>query len=149
MCRLSETSSIPGCEPSPAACGVLELERYFAGVGLAVAGASTPMRSSADLFGRLAALAEHQLDDLALELLRRAQPDALAGDLAGDAALSEDRDAVAERDRLVQLVGDEDDRQSGRLQPLEHLLQLGDCLRGEHRGGLVEDQDAGTRATAP
>ena len=50
--------------------------------------------------------------------------------------------AVAERERLVQLVGDEDDRLALLLEPAEHLRQLGDALRREHRGRLVEDQDA-------
>ncbi len=94
------------------------------------------------LLGGLAALAEHQPHDLGLELLGRAVLDALAGDLPGDATLAQNRDAVAEGDRLVQLVGDEHDREPRGLEPLEHLLQLGDRLRRQHRGGLVEDQDS-------
>ena len=45
-------------------------------------------------------------------------------------------------ERLVELVRDEDDRLALLLEPAEHLRQLGDALRGQHRGRLVEDQDA-------
>ena len=40
----------------------------------------------------------------------------------------------------MELVRDEDHRLALLLQPLEHLRQLCDALRGEHRGRLVEDE---------
>jgi len=42
----------------------------------------------------------------------------------------------------VQLVGDEDHGLTLFLEPAQHLRQLGNALRGQHRGRLVEDQDA-------
>ena len=41
---------------------------------------------------------------------------------------------------LVELVGDEHDGQALALEAHQHAGQLGDALRGEHGGGLVQDQ---------
>ena len=71
------------------------------------------------------------------------------GQAADDAALLEDRDAVADRGRLVQLVGDEDDGDAGALEPDEHLLELRDALGREHRRRLVEDEHVRSPARAP
>ena len=89
-------------------------------------------------------LAEHQPHDLRLELRRRAPAHLLAVDRAGQPALAQHGDAVAECDGLVQLVGDEDDGEAVLAQPAEHGLQLAHGLRREHRGRLVEDQHPGS-----
>ncbi len=90
--------------------------------------------------GRLAGLrgrqlaAHHQLGELPggdLRRLhgghRRTAPD--HGDLVGDL------------EHLVQLVRDEDDGEAFALELAKVLEQLGDLLRHQHRGGLVEDED--------
>ena len=48
---------------------------------------------------------------------------------AHHAALLEHAHPVADRDRLVQLVGDEDDGQASGLEPEQDLLELRDALR--------------------
>ncbi len=58
------------------------------------------------------------------------------------AARPQHRDAVGDRQHLVHLVRDEDDREAVRHQPAQHHEQAFDLLRGEHRGRLVEHQDA-------
>ncbi len=63
-------------------------------------------------------------------------------DRAREATLAQDRDEVAERERLVELVRDEDHGLALLLQPVEHLRQLGDALWRQHRRRLVEDQHA-------
>ena len=52
------------------------------------------------------------------------------------------RDAVGDRQHLVQLVRDEDDREPVRREPAQHAEQAVHLLRGEHGGRLVEHQDA-------
>src|SRR3989304_608098 len=86
-------------------------------------------------------LAEQELDDAPLQLLVCLRAERLRVQGRHEAALPKDRDAVADRDRLVELVRDEDDRKAVLLQPHEHLLQLRDAGGSEHRGRLVEDQD--------
>ena len=75
-------------------------------------------------------------------LLRRELGERLRRQLAHLAALPEDRDPVAEAHRLVQLVGDEEDRDSGVPQPADDPAEVLHALRREHRGRLVEDQHA-------
>ncbi len=60
--------------------------------------------------------------------------------LADHLAQPDHRDPVGDLAHLAQLVGDEDDRGAGLAQLTHDLHQLVGLLRGEHRGGLVEDQ---------
>ena len=60
-----------------------------------------------------------------------------------DDAAAERRDPVGDLQHLVQLVRDEDDRLALGLERPEHLEELLRLLRGQDRGGLVEDQDVG------
>ena len=78
---------------------------------------------------------DHQLGQAALAR-------ALAVDRRDLLAAPEHRDAVGDGQHLVQLVRDQDDRRAARDQRAQHGEQLVDLLRGEHRGGLVEDQHA-------
>ena len=78
--------------------------------------------------------AHHHLGELGFVRLRRRG-------LAHDGAPSQHRDAVGDREHLVELVADEHDRLAGVTQlpqVVEQVLGLG---RGQHRRGLVEDQD--------
>ena len=59
---------------------------------------------------------------------------------ADDLPTAYHRDPVGDRLDLLELVGDEDDRLTGRLQRAHHVEQLVDLLRGQHGGRLVEDQ---------
>jgi hypothetical protein len=61
-----------------------------------------------------------------------------------DAAAAHDGDAIGDRHDLVQLVRDEDDRASRRAQALQHPKQLLRFARRQHRGRLVENEDART-----
>ena len=58
------------------------------------------------------------------------------------AAGAQHRDAVGDRQHLVQLVRDEDDREPVRHEAAQHHEQAFDLLRGQHRGRLVEHEDA-------
>ena len=49
-------------------------------------------------------------------------------------------DAVADGRHLAQLVRNEDDRIATLPQPVEHVVELVDLLRGQQRGRLVQDQ---------
>ena len=51
---------------------------------------------------------------------------------------------VGDFHHLVELVGDDDDGVSVLLHPPQHGEQLVDLLDGEHRGGLVQDDDLGS-----
>ena len=53
-----------------------------------------------------------------------------------------DDDAVGERHDLVELVGDDHDRESRVDELADDLEELVDLLRGEHRRGLVENEHA-------
>ncbi len=78
--------------------------------------------------------AHHHLGELGLVRLRRRG-------LAHHGAAPEHRDAVGDGQDLVQLVADEHDRLAVVTQPpqvVEQVLGLGG---GQHRRGLVEDQD--------
>ena len=56
---------------------------------------------------------------------------------------------VGEPDRLVDVVGDEDDRLAGRLVDARHLALQGLAGDGVERAeGLVHEQDAGSAASA-
>ena len=92
--------------------------------------------------GEVAGMHEGVVPDLGSQLLVALRPQSLAVHRADEPSLPEDRDLVAERERLVQLVRDEDDRLALLLQPGQHLRQLGDALRRQHRRRLVEDQHA-------
>ena len=85
-------------------------------------------------------LPEHDPDDLRTQLLVILLAQRPPVDRPRETALAEDRDVVAERERLVELVRDEDHRLALLLQPREHLRQLCDALRREHRRRLVEDE---------
>ena len=78
---------------------------------------------------------------------------ALAGALAVDRrdllAAPQHRDAVGDVEHLVQLVRDQDDRRAARDERAQNAEQLVDFLRRQHRGRLVEDQDARVAGTAP
>ncbi len=52
-------------------------------------------------------------------------------------------DLVGDGQDLVELVGDEDDRQALGLQLTQVVEELGDLLRDQDRGRLVEDEDLG------
>ena len=68
--------------------------------------------------------------DPLLELLRAATPRSSSGSSWPDHATRlEHGDPVADRDRLVELVGDEDDGEARGLEAQQHLLQLRDALR--------------------
>ena len=56
-------------------------------------------------------------------------------------AAAQDGRGVAERDDLVQLVGDVEDRAAARRELAQGLEQLLDFLRRQHRGRLVHDQE--------
>src|SRR5207244_492385 len=58
-------------------------------------------------------------------------------------AAAENGDAIRDLEDLVQLVADEDDRLSVRLEAADDGEQLLRLLRGEDSRGLVEDQDLG------
>ena len=66
-------------------------------------------------------LPEHDPDDLGTKLLVVLLPQRAPVDRPGETALPQDRDEVAERQRLVELVRDEDHRLPLLLQPREHL----------------------------
>ncbi len=112
--------------------------------------------------GGVAAVVEHLepldgQDDVAglgrtlLDLQRHVAPDHHAGQpgavggvrrrRADDPAAAQDRDPVADRDRLAQLVGDEDDRRPVGGEVLHHAEQLVGLGRGEHGRRFVEDED--------
>ena len=119
-----------------------ELERNLAAGGLRGAMLGAGDTQLGGLLGGREGLSEHQPHDLGLERRRASAARPVAVDGAGQAALAQHGDAVAERHRLVELVGDEDDREPVFAQAPEDALQLRHRLRGEHRRGLVKDQDA-------
>ncbi len=61
---------------------------------------------------------------------------------AGDTPAAQHRGTPAERTNLAQLVADEQHAAALGGQPSEHGEQLLGLLRGEHRGRLVENQQA-------
>ncbi len=87
-------------------------------------------------------VAEHDPHDLGPQRLLALRAESRVVDRADKPSLAEDRDLVAERERLVQLVGDEDHGLALLLQMGQDVRQLGDSLRGQHRGWLVENQHA-------
>ena len=100
-------------------------------------------RSSATSANGLRLLAEHDPDDLARAAPRGPARAARRGRSFPPAAPGAGSRVVAERQRLVELVGDEDHRLALLLQAREDLRELCDALRGEHRRRLVEDQHTG------
>ena len=72
--------------------------------------------------------AVHFLDEGRDVLVRRLQHDVLAGSLLDDLAVAQDGDLVAEPQRLVEIVGDED---NGLLQ---FLLQVEQAPSAYRRG---------------
>ena len=68
-------------------------------------------------------------------LRRRGRADHLAG--------AHDGDAIGDRQDFLELVGDEDDRNTLLGQLVHDAGQIFRFLRGQHGGRLVEDQDAG------
>ena len=64
-------------------------------------------------------------------------------------AAPDDGDLVGDREHLVELVRDEDDRQALGLELAQVVEELVDLLRHQHRGRLVEDQDPWRRGRAP
>ena len=65
------------------------------------------------------------------------------GDLADEAAVAEDEDAVGDGHHLAELVGDEDDGEALGDREAEGAEEGLGLLRREDGGGLVEDEDAG------
>src|SRR5690606_28671893 len=68
----------------------------------------------------------------------------LSPEIRRDAALTQDDEAVADRERVLRVVGDEDDGGAAVAcsgDEVEHERGLADAERG---GGLVENQDART-----
>ena len=63
--------------------------------------------------------------------------------LAGDVAVAQHGDVVADADQLLQPVRDVDDRDALRLEVGDHLEQHLDLGRAKRRGRLVHDQDRG------
>jgi hypothetical protein len=57
--------------------------------------------------------------------------------------VAQDRDLVGRRERLAQLVRDEDDRLPLIREFLEDAVEVLDFLRRQHRGRLVEDEHVG------
>ena len=62
-------------------------------------------------------------------------------DRADDLAAAEHRHPVREIHHLPELVGDQNDGETLVSHPAKDAEQLLDSLRGQHRGGLVQDQD--------
>ena len=89
-------------------------------------------------------ITEHDAHDASLQHGRRGADDVDRVQCPNHAALLEDADPVADGDGLMQLVGDEDDGESIGLDREQHLLQLGDALGCEHRGGLIQDEHPGS-----
>ena len=87
-----------------------------------------------DLEAHLAA--HHQLGELLLVGV-------LGGDVGHHLPPAHDGDLIRDGQDLPQLVGDEDDGRALIPQLFQHLEQVIRLLRGQHPGGLVEDQDAG------
>ena len=88
-----------------------------------------------DLEAHLAA--HHQLGELLLVGV-------FGGDMGHHFTPAHDGDLIRDGQDLPQLVGDEDDGRPLIPQLFQHLEQVIRLLRGQHPGGLVEDQDAGT-----
>jgi hypothetical protein len=57
-------------------------------------------------------------------------------------AVAQDGDAVADREHLVEAMGDVDDRLAGPGEAPHGLEQHVDLVAGQRRGGLVEDEHA-------
>src|SRR6476646_2843646 len=95
-----------------------------------------------DLGRRRSLVSEHQPDDRRPQVVRRRRLELLLTQFAREAPLAQDRDTIAEGERLVQLVGDEDDPEALLLQPDDYAFELGKGLGGEHRGRLVEHEHA-------
>ena len=91
-------------------------------------------RAARALAGEVHAAAHHQLREA---LTGRAPRRHAAHDLAA----AQHRHAVRDGQHLVQLVRDEDQAAPVRLQFAHHAEQALGLLRGQHAGGLVEDQD--------
>ncbi len=89
--------------------------------------------------------AEHQPDDIRLQLPARSAVHHVRPQLADHAAPAQDGDPIAHGQRLAQLVRDEHDGESLSLETEQDLLQLGDAQWCEHGGRFVEDQNTGTR----
>ena len=62
-----------------------------------------------------------------------------------DLAAAQDGRGIAERDDLMQLVRDVEDRAAARGETLQRLEQLLDLLGRQHRGRLVHDEQAGVQ----
>jgi hypothetical protein len=83
----------------------------------------------------------HELGDV---VVGRVREDLLGRAELHDAAVAHDGDAIAEEHRLVQVVGDEDDRLAQFLLQLDELhLHLAADERIECGEGLVHEQDVG------
>ena len=121
---VSETPRTASSSRSSRTCEVLDLEHRVA-----------------RLRGRLLdaqqhVAADHQAREALLgRALGRHRVDLLAAPQHGD--------PVGDLEDLAELVADEDDRHAVRLQRAQHLEQLAGLLGGQHRGRLVEHEDAG------
>ena len=136
-CPLPDTPAMPTISP---ACTVSEAAASPARpCGSVTVTRSSTSSARARRARRAAALRhlapDHQLGERrAVGARGRAVRDLAAG--------AQHRDAVGDRQHLVQLVRDEDDREPVRHQAPQHDEQAFDLLRGEHRGRLVEHEDA-------
>ena len=86
--------------------------------------------------------AGHQVEQLGLGLLAPAER-------RSDAALDQYDEPVADRQRVLGVVGDEDDGHAALLGAHDQLQGLAGLLDAEGRGRLVEDQELGAEVHGP
>jgi hypothetical protein len=96
------------------------------------------------------ALQPLQVGELAADhLADQAHLAQLAGEvLPHELAVAQNRHPVGDLVDLVEEVRDEQDRDALLLQPPHHPKQLGDLVRVEAGGRLIEDQDFASMSTA-
>ena len=139
----SETSSMPDGSPSPPAADADELEQDVAGDVRGLPALTQRALELGDRSARARLLAEHDADDLRLQLLRRAR----AQLVLAQAPTTRPCLRIVTRSPIeiasCSLCVMKTSATPASLRPDEHLLQLRDALRRQHRGRLVEDQDAG------
>ena len=90
--------------------------------------------------------AEHQPDDIRLQLPARSAVHHVRPQLADHAALAQDGDPITHGQRFAQLVRDEHDGEALSPEAKQDLLQLDDAQWCEHGGRFVEYQNARARS---
>ena len=123
----ARTSSATSCSATPNSLGFGRLRPCAASFG----GAEAARGGLGDF---LEVRADHHLG-------HRARSLALRVAVGDDLAAAQDGRGVAERDDLVQLVRDVEDRAAARGELPQGLEQLLDFLRRQHRGRLIHDQE--------